>query len=365
MTARANRLTRRAKTPDQAGSSRATYPASSVRVFADALERLGYRMDPLLDNAGIRRADLEDPDARIPVTAWAPVFRRALEQRPMINAGVRLATVTPFGAFPLIDYLVATSPTVGDGLTRLARYLRLAEARSVPCLRVHEDPMRVLLVGCDTPFSAEFTVTLNLLQCRQETEGRFRAAYASFCHTPDDVVEIERLFGCPVHAGASWNGWALSREMCQLPLRRRDPALGSLLQRQADEALARLPPIQGVALDVRQALAPRVSGGDIRIQTIARTLALSARTLQRRLATAGVSYHQLLDLARKDAAERYLSESLLSIGEIAFLLAYSEPAAFNRAFRRWHHETPLTFRRRQRDQRLRMTCWPGRAGNIL
>ena len=63
------------------------------------------------------------------VQAWGQVFRRALEQRPMKNAGMRLATVTPFGAFPLIDYLIATSQNVGEGLARLfGRYLRLAEA---------------------------------------------------------------------------------------------------------------------------------------------------------------------------------------------------------------------------------------------
>ena len=48
MTARADRLTKRAKTPDQAGSVRSSYPASSVRVFVDALERLDYCMEPLL-----------------------------------------------------------------------------------------------------------------------------------------------------------------------------------------------------------------------------------------------------------------------------------------------------------------------------
>ena len=253
------------------GPSRSSHPASSARVFVDALERLGYCMEPLLADAGIRRADLNDPDGRIPVAAWASMFRRALEQRPMKNAGMRLATVTPFGAFPLIDYLVATSESVGEGLTRLARYLRLAEPRSVPCLCEDEDPIRVVLEGHDTPFSAEFTVTLNLLHWREETEGRFRATYASFCHEPDDVEEMQRLLGCPVHTGASWNGWALSREMWQFPLRRRDPALSRLLQRQADESIARLPPTEGVALDVRRALASRVGGGDTRIQTIART----------------------------------------------------------------------------------------------
>ena len=124
-----------------------SYPASNLRVFVDALERLGYAMEPLLADAGISRADLEDPDARIPCSVWGPMFSRALEQRPMKNAGMRLATVTPFGAFPLIDYLIATSQNVGEGLTRLARYLRLAEARSVPCLHEDEDPIRVLTRG--------------------------------------------------------------------------------------------------------------------------------------------------------------------------------------------------------------------------
>ena len=287
MTARADRLIEGAKTPDQAGSARSSYPASSARVFVDALERLGYPMEPLLANAGIRRADLDDPDARIPVKVWAPMFARALERRPMKNAGMRLATVTPIGAFPLIDYFIMTSRNVHEALTRLARYLRLVEPRSIPYVHEDEDPLRVSLEGSDTPFSAEFTVTLNLLHFREQTEDRFRATYASFRHTPDDIAEMERVLRCPVHTEASWNGWALSREACQLPFRRRDAALGSLLQRQADEALARLPPMESVVLDVRRALAPRVGGGDTRIQTIARTLATSARSLQRRLAAAG------------------------------------------------------------------------------
>jgi AraC-like DNA-binding protein len=106
---------------------------------------------------------------------------------------------------------------------------------------------------------------------------------------------------------------------------------------------------------VLRVLASRVGDGDARIQAIARTLATSARSLQRRLAAAGVSYQELLDLARKDAAERYLIDSPLSIGEVAYLLGYSEPGAFSRAFRRWNKETPQAFRQRQRDPQ---PAWP-------
>jgi AraC-like DNA-binding protein len=348
MTVRADRLTQRAKTTDYGGPVLSSYAARNLGVFVGAMERLGYRLERLLTDAGVHRTALEDPDARIPRSVWGPVFSRALEQRPMKNAGMRVATVTPFGAFPLIDYLIATSQNVGEGVTRLGRYLRLAEARSVPEAHEEEDPIRVSLEGSDTPFSAEFTVTLNLLHLREQTENQARAAYASFCHTPDDVAEMERVLGCPVHPAASWNGWALARETWQLPLRRRDRVLSSLLQRQADEAMARLPPMEDVAADVRRALAPRLGGGDTRIETIARALATSARSLQRRLAAAGVSYRQLLDLARKEAAERYLRDSRFSIGEVAYLLGYSEPAAFNRAFRRWRNERPQAFRKRQR-----------------
>ena len=194
-------------------------------------------------------------------------------------------------------------------------------------------------------------MTLNLLHFREQTENQFRASDASFCHTPDDVAEMERVLGCPVYPGASWNGWALARETWQLPLRRRDPGVSRLLQRQADEAMARLPPMEDVAADVRRALAPRLGGGDTRIETIARALATSSRSLQRRLAVAGVSYRQLLDQARKEAAEGFLRDSRFAIGEVAYSLGYSEPAAFDRAFRRWRNETPQAFRQRQRPAR--------------
>jgi AraC-like DNA-binding protein len=73
---------------------------------------------------------------------------------------------------------------------------------------------------------------------------------------------------------------------------------------------------------------------------------MSGRTLQRRLADEGVSYQELLDDARKEAAGRYLHESALAIGEVAYLVGYSEPAPFHRAFRRWYGTTPEAFRRK-------------------
>jgi hypothetical protein len=96
MTARADRLTKRAKTAGSPRSLRSSYPASNARVFVDALERLNYGVESLLAGARIRRADLDDPDARGPCAAWGRDVRQALALRPMKNVGMRLAMVTPF-----------------------------------------------------------------------------------------------------------------------------------------------------------------------------------------------------------------------------------------------------------------------------
>jgi hypothetical protein len=106
---------------------------------------------------------------------------------------------------------------------------------------------------------------------------------------PEDLTDLEDVFGCPVHGRAEWAGFALSRSTWNLSLRRRDPILANLLRQQADETIARLPQTDDVLFDVRRELASRVAAGDTRIQSVARALATSVRSLQRRLTDAGSS----------------------------------------------------------------------------
>jgi AraC-like DNA-binding protein len=89
------------------------------------------------------------------------------------------------------------------------------------------------------------------------------------------------------------------------------------------------------------------------IGVVARQLAIAPRTLQRRLAAQGMSYQQLVDVVRREAAERLLTDASMSIGEIGYLLGFSEPSAFHRAFRRWHSLTPHDYRSRQRTPTVR------------
>ena len=83
------------------------------------------------------------------------------------------------------------------------------------------------------------------------------------------------------------------------------------------------------------ALAARLPKGQTDIGVVARDLGTSARTLQRRLASVGLSYQELLDGVRRDAAERYIASTTLSIGEIAYLLGYSDARNYDGSWTEW------------------------------
>jgi len=345
MTAHANSLTARVTDPNAVSASTPTLPAHDLRVFLDGLGRLGYDVDALLAAARLQRADLENPDARVPCDACGAVLTRACQERFIPNLALELARVTPLGAWPLVDYLVVTADTVGAGVRQLARYLRITGAPFAIDVRDDVAPIRVEMTTLTALFALEFDAALMVLHFRNEAEGPFSAAL-SFTHALDDAAAFARILGCPVTEKAPWSGISVPLETWSLPLRRRDPILRQVLEGHANEIVARLPARTGLALEIQRALAPRVTGGDTSIESIGREFGMSARTLQRRLADEGVSFQKLLDDARKGAAGRFVGESPLAICEIAYLLGYSEAAPFHRAFKRWFGRTPEAFRAR-------------------
>ena len=71
---------------------------------------------------------------------------------------------------------------------------------------------------------------------------------------------------------------------------------------------------------------------------------MSERTLRRRLQDEGATFEQLLDATRCDLAQHYLARPTMTVAEVAYLLGFSEPGAFNRACKRWFEASPRQFR---------------------
>jgi len=340
---RTQRLTPAAPATRASAPAAPTLPAGCVRPLVEALERMGVDVDALLFDVGLARDQLVDPDARVDCAACGQLLAAATRRSTTGSLGLRMAAATPVGAYPLVDYLVLSSATLGAGLTRLARYFRLIGAPTALAIEEDAAAFRVVLRPGDA-FNNEYGVALPILHLKRETQGRARIESVSFSHRPQDPAEFEAAFGCPVHVGAAWTGFVLSRGTWELPMRRHDPVLLGVLERHAEDVMSRLPADDNVLGQLRRALTTEIADGRAEIGAVARRLATTPRTLQRRLAEEGTTFQEQVDQVRREAAERHLGESVLSIAEISFVLGYSEPAAFHRAFRRWHRTTPQAYR---------------------
>jgi AraC-like DNA-binding protein len=168
-----------------------------------------------------------------------------------------------------------------------------------------------------------------------------------FAHeAPARASEHSRIFGCRVVFASEANALVFEHDFVERAVPAADEKLYRVLKRHMERMLGDAPRRDDLAGIVIRAIGQAMAEGEPKLKRIAARLAVSPRTLERRLKARGASYRALLDDTRKRFAVSYLSENRHSLSEIAFLLGYSEVSAFNRAFKRWTDSTPSEYRAR-------------------
>jgi AraC-like DNA-binding protein len=161
---------------------------------------------------------------------------------------------------------------------------------------------------------------------------------------PADVKEYERFFGAPLEFGSLTSSFLLRSEDLARRLAVADTTLVGYLETLADQTLAGIGTERSLRERVRRALWSELSERTPTLDGVARSLGVSARTLQRQLRQEGVTFAKLLAELRREMAPSLLRDGQNSVSEVAFLLGYEDPSAFRRAFQRWFGRSPRSFR---------------------
>ena len=297
------------------------------------------------------RTRLEDPTTRVPEAMTETAWRLAATLTGDEALGIHIAESLPRGSLDLIEYALRSSPSLEKGLDRLARYGRLVSDRVAT--RTHQKGEGLLFLVHDTgttplhPARTEFALAVALKLARDSTGTDITPVGVSFAHpAPDDTAEHRRFFQGRVRFAAGSSSMSLSVSDGARPMREADAALASIIRRRLENALGDRDRKTGGVMStrVRRILVERLGQSDLTLDVVATTLAVSRRTLTRHLAEERASFREILDNVRSDFARALLQDRSLSIGDIAFFLQYSEPAAFHRSFRRWTGRTPQAFR---------------------
>jgi AraC-like DNA-binding protein len=296
-----------------------------------------------------------DNDARITpaqfCVAWAELVR--LTNDPTI--ALRMAAAIPPGAFGIVEYLCRTAPTLEAALRQWVRYLNLLDDAVEIGLVVEGDAayLRVLAESeAPAPASHELCFALVHHHARTLSAEPFRPLAVDLAHPvpggdTKNVKAYEAWFDAPVRFGAKETQLVIPKGALDAKLVTADATLFGILARAADELQSKTASDAVLTAQVKRALQKALRDGETEIEPVAKRLGLSARSLQRRLKDEGTSFQAVREDTRRDLARHYLDLDL-SISEISFLLGFSEPSAFFRAFKRWTGTTPIESRKERR-----------------
>ena len=318
----------------------------SSRALVAACERLGIDTEAMLRTVGIERQTLEDPDARLQNREVGALWAKAYELSGDPVLSLHVAEACPLGAYKVIDYMAASARTVGEAFRYSARYFPLINTAVRLPIDESGDPVTFDVVGESGPAGvsrpyAEYCLAVFVLHVRAATGVAFPLRRVTFTHRlPPDVSEHERIFGCPVRFEAEHNRLYLDRAAWETPTSGAHSGVLAVLIEHADLLLSRLPRGPDLIERTRRAIGGRLRGGDPSLESVARELGMSERSLQRHLRELGYTYNALADEVREATARLYLEQPDIALAEIAYLLGFADQSTFNRAFKRWTGCTP-------------------------
>lgn len=292
-----------------------------------------------------------DPDRRVSESTAEAAWRLAATMTNDAAIGVHVAEWLPRGALDLIEYAVRSSPSLASGVERFARYGCLVSDRVAARTESNDSGLQLIIrdVGSSVvhPARAEFALALALKLARDVTGVPIVPVQVAFAHhRPDDVSAHQQFFRVPVRFAAGTNTMIVSAVDVARPLPGADAALSAIVRRRLDQVLpdAVLPTSASLSGRVRRMLVEDLGQTTLTADAVAKALAMSRRTLTRRLGEEDTSFRAILDDVRAELSRALLQDRSLSIADVAFFLQYSEPAAFHRSFRRWTDQTPQNYR---------------------
>jgi len=284
------------------------------------------------------------------------VVARAMDE-PCL--GLNMALTIPRGMYGLFEFRVRNASTLDDALRSLGSYARLLDDLTNTSFELQRDQgcFRCWIDGepaCFGRQANELTLGVVVRLLSEVIAPRtWTPLRVWFAHDePSNRARLSAFFGTrEIEFGAGSNGFTLSASDLQIAGTGADPALRAILEDHTELSLAVKPSaVRSKALGdrLRNQIFLALRTGAPRLHRVAAELGISSRTLQRRLADEHHKFNDLVEAVRQERARAYLTDDELVLGEIAFLLGYSDLRAFVRAFKRWTGVTPARYREKMR-----------------
>ena len=324
---------------------------SIAALVIDALESYGLEYRPILEEAGLDPDKVYDPSERISSLKYKKFWDLSVQYSRDPCFGLTYAAYIQPSALHGLGLSWIASHSLREGLERLVRFQRilstdqrigLRETKTGYCvfdvIGQKNDPFQFPDAAFDSGLASIYKI------CQIMLGPDIKPIRVSVEHpAPPCRERFEQFFRIPVNFDADETAIEFDKKISELPVSSANPELTRINDQIVIEYLKQFDQ-DDIVTRTRRYIIDHLPSGVPRQAIIASDLNLSLRNFQRKLAQSGTSYTKVLSHVRHEMACYYLKSPNYPIIEISYLLGFTDPSNFSRAFKRWRGQSPNQYR---------------------
>lgn len=312
------------------------------------MRALGFEPEPVFARLGITLAQFDDPDMQVPYTLAVSLLAQCGDASGCEHFGLLIGERAGTSSLGIAGFMLRSAPTVRAALSDLVYFLDLTDRGGMVTVTTTGNVTMlgyaILRTGIEgTAYFHDLTMAIGRnIMCELCGAGWRATAVLLSRRKPRNESPYRRLFQAPVRFDAEQSALVFPTRLLDQKLPGADPLLHRHFVKQANELRGslRTNPI----VELHRVLRTALSSNTCSLAEVARQLGMHERTLNRRLQHAGTTFQRELDHVRFDVARHYLTQSDMTLEDIAMALGYADSSAFSHAFRRWSGLTPGKWR---------------------
>ena len=326
-------------------------------------KRLGEQkvsVPTVLSRAGLPTGFFQQEKISVTTAELFALWRAIGETSADPAIGLKLGAEPRFERYQPSAIAAVCSRSFRDALQRIARYKKLTCPEEIR-VRTSGDEASVEFIYLEAAeLQPDVLVDLGLSWIlaigRRGTDGQIAPLRLELTRSARNAELLEFHFGCRVRFKSPRNVLVFRNSDLDRPFVTQNEELLKAIGAQLEAELQERNMGSDVGEQVKHTLKRSLAGKRPTLPQVARELCTSARTLQRRLTDAKVTFQQLVEETRRELAHQYLKHSAIELNEAAFLLGYEDANSFFRAFQVWEGTSPGEWRTRHRsNQALALT----------
>jgi AraC-like DNA-binding protein len=319
--------------------------------FWKGLKQLGIARAEIVRHARLPLGVIRD-GAPVSTSQFFALWQSLVDISEDPAIGLRLAAGLESAVLPASFLAAYHARDFRDALQRVARFKRLCAPEEV-LIDERKDRCDIVVEwthaqGQPVPPALVDATFASLLELGRKGAAASLVPMAVELARPDRArTKVERYFGCRVRFDARRDRLTLHRQDLDRPFVSHNAELLDILTPELDRRLDQLEHAASVVDQIKWVLRRRLTAGRPDIRSVASELAMSERSLQRKLTDEGQTFQGLLSETRHQLALESLADASLSLIEVAYMLGYEDQNSFFRAFRQWEDRTPSAWRAAQ------------------